>query len=91
MSDRPKELATHADVLEVSVIARSHPKWGERAMAFVILRNDAVKKWQGKDGAFEEELKKFARTRLPGFACPEWVRIVTELPVSFISFLSDIG
>ena len=31
---------------------------------------------------FEKVLKDFARTRLPGFACPEWVRVVEDLPVS---------
>jgi acyl-coenzyme A synthetase/AMP-(fatty) acid ligase len=51
-------------------------------MAFVTLRPQAQSKWKGNDGEFETELKKFARTKLPGFACPEWVRIVDELPVS---------
>lgn len=69
-------------MLELSVVARAHPKWGERAMAFVLLRPQARSKWKSKDGEFETELKKFARTKLPGFACPEWVQIVGELPVS---------
>ena len=30
---------SRADVLEISVIARSHPKWGERPMTFVILHS----------------------------------------------------
>ena len=75
------ELATHPDVLEVSVVARPHPRWGERAMAFVILRADAAKRWAGRHAGFEADLKKHARTRLPGFACPEWVQAVEELPV----------
>jgi acyl-coenzyme A synthetase/AMP-(fatty) acid ligase len=74
------ELASHPDVLEVTVIARAHPKWGERAMAFVILRPQAVSRWAGKDVEFEADLKKHARGRLPGFACPEWVKMVEELP-----------
>ena len=37
-----QELASHPDVLEASVVARPHPKWGERAMAFVILRPAAA-------------------------------------------------
>jgi len=74
------ELATHPDVLEVAVVARPHPKWGERAMAFVLLRPQVRSKWQDKHGQFEVELKKFARTKLPGFACPEWVRVMEELP-----------
>lgn len=77
----------HPDVLETSVVARPHPKWGERAMAFVILRREAVDKWNGRHEEFAAELKKHARTRLPGFACPEWVQIVEELPVSLNKFV----
>ncbi|KAI0689436.1 acetyl-CoA synthetase-like protein [Cytidiella melzeri] len=75
-----QELASHQDVLEVSVVARAHPKWGERPMAFVILRTEVKRKWDGRQQAFEAELKKHARSRLPGFACPEWVEVVEDLP-----------
>ncbi|KAG8679757.1 hypothetical protein FRC11_003328 [Ceratobasidium sp. 423] len=75
-----QELSTHPDVLEVAVIARSHPKWGERAMAYVILHGHKAGKWKGKHGEFEGDLKEHAKKRLPGFACPEWVEIVPELP-----------
>ncbi|KZW02275.1 AMP-dependent synthetase and ligase [Exidia glandulosa HHB12029] len=60
-----QELAAHPDVLEVSVVARPHPRWGERPMAFVVLR-------PGKDrDGFEERLNAFARERLAGFECPD--------------------
>lgn len=75
------ELASHPHVLETSVVARSHPKWGERPMAFVILRPEFVSKWEADHTAFETELERHARKRLPGFACPEWVQVVKELPV----------
>ncbi|THH29084.1 hypothetical protein EUX98_g5106 [Antrodiella citrinella] len=75
-----QELATHADILEVTVVARPHPRWGERPMAFVILKSEAKQKWSGKDDVFSAELKKHARGRLPGFACPEWVKVVDNLP-----------
>ncbi|RPD66601.1 AMP-dependent synthetase and ligase [Lentinus tigrinus ALCF2SS1-6] len=75
-----QELASHPDVLEVSVIARSHPKWGERPMAFVILHPQKAEKWAGRLAEFEKDLKAHARKRLPGFACPEWVSVVQELP-----------
>ena len=38
-------------------------------------------KWKGREGEFERELIRHARTGLPGFATPEWVVIVEELPV----------
>ena len=64
------------------MVARSHPKWGERPMAFVILKVESKGKWSGKNEEFIVELKRHARQKLPGFACPEWVTIVDSLPVS---------
>ncbi|RDB15670.1 putative acyl-activating enzyme 1, peroxisomal [Hypsizygus marmoreus] len=75
-----QELASHPHVLEVSVVARSHPKWGERPMAFVTLHPQHSTKWTGKHHLFGDDLKKHARARLPGFATPEWVEVVPELP-----------
>jgi len=74
------ELSTHPDVLEVAVVARQHPKWGERAMAFVVLHSHKAELWKGKHGEFENDLREHAKKRLPGFACPEWVQVVPELP-----------
>ncbi|KAG8949641.1 hypothetical protein FRC04_008387 [Tulasnella sp. 424] len=75
-----QELATHPDVLEVAVVARPHPKWGERAMAFVVLHLDSAKKYEEDVIKFVESLAKHAKDRLPGFARPEWVEVVEELP-----------
>ncbi|KAG6901906.1 hypothetical protein C0995_006744 [Termitomyces sp. Mi166 len=75
-----QELATHPHILEVTVVARSHPKWGERPMAFVVLHPQHVAKWAGRYKQFADELKKHAKARLPGFACPEWVEVVPDLP-----------
>ncbi|KAJ7786109.1 hypothetical protein B0H16DRAFT_1295324 [Mycena metata] len=75
-----QELASHPDVLEVSVVARTHVKWGERPHAFVILKTHSINKWKGRHDAFSNELKAYAKPRLPGFACPEWVDVVPELP-----------
>lgn len=80
----PLELASHPDVLEVTVVARTHDKWGERPMAFVVLHPQLVSSWKGRHNDFGKELKAHAKERLPGFACPEWVEIVQELPVSFV-------
>ncbi|KAF7306746.1 putative acyl-activating enzyme 1, peroxisomal [Mycena indigotica] len=74
-----QELASHPDVLEVSVVARPHAKWGERPHAFVILKPHASK-WKGKHDAFVSDLKEHAKHRLPGFARPEWITVVEELP-----------
>ncbi|KAI0004170.1 acetyl-CoA synthetase-like protein [Russula compacta] len=75
-----QELASHPDVLEVSVVGCEHPTWGERPMAFVVLHAEPVRHWAGKHLEFSSALKAHARERLPGFATPEWVVIVEELP-----------
>ncbi|KAI0307967.1 hypothetical protein B0F90DRAFT_1813320 [Multifurca ochricompacta] len=75
-----QELASHPDVLEVSVVGREHPKWGERPMAFVILHAGSAERWAGNHKGFSSALKAHARKRLPGFATPEWIAIVEELP-----------
>ena len=75
------ELADHPDVLEVSVVGREHPTWGERPMAYVILHAESARRWAGKHAEFSSALKAYARERLPGFATPEWVVVVEELPV----------
>jgi acyl-coenzyme A synthetase/AMP-(fatty) acid ligase len=79
------ELASHPDVLEVSVVAREHLKWGERPMAFVILHAEPAMRWAGKHVEFSFELKAHARERLPGFAVPEWVAVVEDLPVRHVA------
>jgi hypothetical protein len=76
------ELSSHPHILEVSVVSRKHAKWGERPMAFVILHPDYVLTWKERHVEFEKDLKAHAKQRLPGFACPEWVEVVSELPVS---------
>ena len=58
-------------------------------MAFIILKKDASQKWQGRHDAFAAELKTHARGRLPGFACPEWVQVVEELPVSSLRSIRE--
>ncbi|QRW05290.1 AMP binding enzyme [Ceratobasidium sp. AG-Ba] len=62
-----QELSTHPDILEVAVVARAHPRWGERAMAFL----DAGR----AKAEFEQDLREHAKKRLP--VC---VPDVPELP-----------
>ena len=60
-------------------------------MAFVVLHPGHVSKWKGRHAEFERDLKGHAKNRLPGFACPEWVQVVPELPVSFCLHRSSFG
>jgi acyl-coenzyme A synthetase/AMP-(fatty) acid ligase len=75
------ELVSHPDVLEVSVVGREHPIWGEHPMVYVILHTESAERWAGKHPEFSSALKAYARERLPGFAAPGWVVVVEELPV----------
>lgn len=88
---RRLELAKHPDVLEVAVVARPHTKWGERAMAYVHLHTHSAYHPSKHSSSpspshpeaphrFVDELKKFSTKVLPGFARPEWVEVVHELP-----------
>lgn len=51
-------------------------------MAFVLLHPQHAAKWAGRHQEFGNDLKNHAKARLPGFACPEWIEVVPELPVS---------
>lgn len=62
-------------------MARGHSKWGERPMAFVTLHPSKADKWENRHEEFGIDLKAHARKRLPGFATPEWVTVVPDLPV----------
>jgi acyl-coenzyme A synthetase/AMP-(fatty) acid ligase len=49
-------------------------------MAFVTLHPQHQSVWSGRHHEFAETLKRHAKGRLPGFACPEWVEVIPELP-----------
>jgi len=49
-------------------------------MAFAVLHPEHRETWRGRHHDFAADLREHARTRLPGFACPEWVEVVPELP-----------
>ena len=56
-------LAKHPDIQEVIVVARAHPTWGERTMAFVMLHTHSPFKLRVEE--FEKGLKAFAAKVLP--------------------------
>jgi len=74
------EVISHPDVSEVAVIARHHDKFGERAMAYVLLSAAGAKKWVDREVELFKELHEHVKPRLPGFARPEWYEVVSELP-----------
>jgi acyl-coenzyme A synthetase/AMP-(fatty) acid ligase len=65
----------HPAVVEATVVGRPDGDGLTRPAAFVVL---APGRCAGP--AFAEELRTFARERLPGFKVPAWVEVVDELP-----------
>jgi fatty-acyl-CoA synthase len=65
-------LVSHEAVLECAVVAMPHEKWGERPMAYVVLRDGA--------DVTVEELVDHVRARLARFKAPDEVEFVDELP-----------
>ncbi|CAN4104464.1 unnamed protein product [Withania somnifera] len=62
----------HKNVVEASVVAMPHPRWGESPCAFVILTKNLQVK--------EVDIITHCRSNLPGFMVPKKVKFVEELP-----------
>jgi acyl-coenzyme A synthetase/AMP-(fatty) acid ligase len=76
-------MAQHPDIGEVAVVARAHPKWGERPMAFIVLNQQARATWKKDDlPKLDKAIKDFSRKSLAGYAVPEWIEFVDDLPKS---------
>ncbi|OYD70574.1 class I adenylate-forming enzyme family protein [Rhodococcus sp. OK302] len=67
-----RALLEHPAVVDVAVVARPHPKWGETPVAFVVCAANAV--------PAEGELARHCRERLAGFKCPSSIEHIEELP-----------
>ncbi|MCD7446437.1 hypothetical protein HAX54_007749 [Datura stramonium] len=68
----------HPYVVEASVVAMPHPRWGESPCAFVILRKDS--NFKESDIIARTVRKNLPRKNLPGFMVPKKVQFVEELP-----------
>ncbi len=63
---------SHPAVAEAAVIAARHPKWTERPLALMVLREGHT--------ATPEELRDFYKGKIAPYALPDEVLIVKELP-----------
>nr|XP_016445222.1 PREDICTED: butyrate--CoA ligase AAE11, peroxisomal-like [Nicotiana tabacum] len=62
----------HPNVVEASVVAMPHFRWGESPCAFVILRRNSEIK--------EVDIIAYCKSNLPGFMVPKKVKFVENLP-----------
>jgi acyl-CoA synthetase (AMP-forming)/AMP-acid ligase II len=69
-------LYAHPAVDEAAVVGFPDEEWGQRVVAFVVLRPNAV--------APAEELSEFCRQRLASFKKPEIIHFVSELPKNLV-------
>ena len=71
-------LRAHADVVEAAVIGVPDPRWGERIVAFVEVRDG---EWTPPArAALEATLQAHCRVSLADYKCPRAVLISTPLP-----------
>ncbi|KAL2499100.1 Butyrate--CoA ligase AAE11 [Abeliophyllum distichum] len=70
-------LYRHPRVLEASVVAMPHPKWGESPCAFVTLKKKSEK---NHGNVKEEDIIQFCRKNLPHFMVPKKVQFMEDLP-----------
>ena len=71
-------LAAHPDIVEVAVIGRAHPKWGEVPVAVVVLRSSLEVTNEPK---YEPaDLDEFLAARLARYKHPKAVEVVDALP-----------
>ncbi len=68
--DLENYLMTHPAVLEACVVGIPHPKWEERPLAFVVLKEDV-----SKEELYEHLKKRFAKWQLP-----DEILFVDEIP-----------
>jgi len=64
-------LAEHPAIVDVAVVGRPDPDWGERVVAVVVSSSPPSL----------AELRAFAKERLPAYAAPADLVVVTEIPL----------
>ncbi|MEM0373900.1 MAG: AMP-dependent synthetase, partial [Sulfolobales archaeon] len=72
--DLENTIMNHPAVKEACVIGVPHPKWGERPLAFVVLRSEFVGK------VTKEDILEFLKNRFAKWQLPDEIIFVDEIP-----------
>ena len=78
--DLENEIMSHPKVAEAAVIAVPHPKWSERPLACVVVRDG--------ESLTREELLDFLRERLSSWQLPDDVVFIDEVPKTSVGKFS---
>jgi fatty-acyl-CoA synthase len=71
-SEVERVIYNHPAIREAAVFARPHPRWGEVAVAAVVLAKGQTLTYQ--------DLLEYCRSRLAGFKCPKDMVVLGQLP-----------
>ncbi|CAG8499669.1 7519_t:CDS:10 [Cetraspora pellucida] len=67
-----KELLSHPDIQEVSIVGVEDPEWGQKVGAIVVLKNHSKLDLK--------QLREFAKDRLANYKVPTLLKVVNEMP-----------
>ena len=74
------EIMSHPKVAEAAVIAVAHPKWAERPLACVVLKEGET--------ADKDEIRTFLATRLSKWQLPDDVVFIDAIPKTSVGKFS---
>ena len=72
--DLENEIMAHQGVLEATVVGLPHPKWEERPLALVVLRDE----FRGK--VSQEDILEFIQPKFAKWQLPNEIKFVDEIP-----------
>jgi fatty-acyl-CoA synthase len=78
--DLENHLMAHPDVIEAAVVGVPDPRWQERPLASVVLREDA--------SVSADELRDFLASRVPRWQLPERWSFIAEVPKTSVGKFS---
>jgi fatty-acyl-CoA synthase len=73
-------LEEHPQIIEVAVVGVPDQEWGERVVAFVVLKDEVLKGEANRDAGALDDVRRFAKERLAGPKQPRNYVVLDALP-----------